>query len=245
MRRSLTADMAVELESLVAWKRALEEGGFIDNAMKKKKALDEAPLLISIRTTSVKVHREVSAAKICSVSYGTTRMIDVVSVADRLKDLLLTSPIVYGFGLIHKQWLEFNAENVRPIQWNEEAFKNLALESEQKILVQSHAQDRPMDDFIEGNGLGLVINLFVGGADGGANVRVDAPFPRTVSSPSIPDPLLRAISALLFRLTPSSSGIGAWARAWAAGGAGPSREGRIEPRGLRWPMSLRVRTVMP
>ncbi|THH06995.1 hypothetical protein EW146_g9450 [Bondarzewia mesenterica] len=91
---------------------------------------------------------------------------DVVSAADRLKDddLLLTSPIVYGFGLVHKQWLEFNVENVSPIQWNDEAFKNLSLEPEQKLLVESliesHAQDRPIDDFIEGKGLGLVINLF-------------------------------------------------------------------------------------
>lgn len=55
-------------------------------------------------------------------------------------------------------------EHVSPIEWNDEGFKNIAIDPDRKLLVQSlvesHAQDQPFDDFVQGKGLGLVINLF-------------------------------------------------------------------------------------
>lgn len=43
-------------------------------------------------------------------------------------------------------------------------FKNIAINPDRKVLVQSlvesHAKDQSFDDFVEGKGLGLVINLF-------------------------------------------------------------------------------------
>ncbi|KAI0752500.1 P-loop containing nucleoside triphosphate hydrolase protein [Daedaleopsis nitida] len=79
-------------------------------------------------------------------------------------ELLLTSPIVYGFSLSDKTWLEFNIEHVQPIVWNDDAFENLVLPEDRKILLQSlveaHNADSGFDDFIEGKGHGLVINLF-------------------------------------------------------------------------------------
>jgi hypothetical protein len=60
--------------------------------------------------------------------------------------------------------VEFNVEKVSPITWNDSVFKNLAMDPDRRALVQSliqsHAGDHPLDDFVTGKGLGLVINLF-------------------------------------------------------------------------------------
>lgn len=61
--------------------------------------------------------------------------------------------------------MELNVENVEPIQWNDEAFSNLVLPSDRKMLLQSlveaHNTDLcGFDDFIKGKGRGLVVNLF-------------------------------------------------------------------------------------
>ncbi|EMD36703.1 hypothetical protein CERSUDRAFT_114643 [Gelatoporia subvermispora B] len=79
-------------------------------------------------------------------------------------ELLLTSPIVYGFSLSDKLWLEFNVKHVQPITWNDEAFANLVLPPGRKALLQSlveaHNSDLGFDDFVQGKGHGLVINLY-------------------------------------------------------------------------------------
>ena len=55
-------------------------------------------------------------------------------------------------------------EHVSSIKWNDEGFKNIAIDPDRKVLVQSlvesHAQGHPFDDFVQGKGRGLVINLF-------------------------------------------------------------------------------------
>ena len=60
--------------------------------------------------------------------------------------------------------VEFNVEKISDIQWNDEAFANLVLSSGRKQLLQSlveaHDQDIGFDDFVQGKGQGLVINLF-------------------------------------------------------------------------------------
>jgi len=61
--------------------------------------------------------------------------------------------------------LEFNVEKIQPIEWNEEAFANLVVPSDRKMLLQSlveahNAELSGFDDFIKGKGRGLVVNLF-------------------------------------------------------------------------------------
>ncbi|KAI1786224.1 P-loop containing nucleoside triphosphate hydrolase protein [Ganoderma leucocontextum] len=79
-------------------------------------------------------------------------------------DLLLATPILYGFSLADKLWLEFNVELVTPISWNPETFEGLVLPSDRKnllrSLVEAHDSDSGFDDFVRGKGQGLVINLF-------------------------------------------------------------------------------------
>ncbi|RPD62803.1 P-loop containing nucleoside triphosphate hydrolase protein [Lentinus tigrinus ALCF2SS1-6] len=84
-------------------------------------------------------------------------------------ELLLASPIVYGFSLSDKLWLEYNVNHITPIEWNDEAFAGLVLVPERKTLLRSlieaHGRlssngENAFDDFIRGKGQGLVINLF-------------------------------------------------------------------------------------
>ncbi|OCH86746.1 P-loop containing nucleoside triphosphate hydrolase protein [Obba rivulosa] len=79
-------------------------------------------------------------------------------------ELILASPIVYGFSLSDKLWLEFNVKHIQPITWNDEAFTNLVLPPGRKALLQSlveaHNSDLGFDDFVQGKGHGLVINLY-------------------------------------------------------------------------------------
>ncbi|KAM6493235.1 P-loop containing nucleoside triphosphate hydrolase protein [Amanita muscaria] len=78
--------------------------------------------------------------------------------------LLYASPVLYGFNLTEKRWLQFNVRHVCEIKWNDNIFKHLILDQNTKTvlrgLIEAHAQDRPFDDFVEGKGLGLVVNLF-------------------------------------------------------------------------------------
>ncbi|KAJ7648738.1 P-loop containing nucleoside triphosphate hydrolase protein [Mycena polygramma] len=79
--------------------------------------------------------------------------------------LLLATPIVHGFSLTEKHWLAFNIEHISPIQWNDEAFVQLAIDPTRKNLLQalvaSHAIEKTsFDDFVTGKGRGLVMNLF-------------------------------------------------------------------------------------
>ena len=60
--------------------------------------------------------------------------------------------------------MELNVELVQSIQWNDEAFASLVLPSGRKNLLQSlveaHDSDIGFDDFVQGKGHGLVINLY-------------------------------------------------------------------------------------
>ncbi|KAH9922160.1 P-loop containing nucleoside triphosphate hydrolase protein [Amylocystis lapponica] len=82
------------------------------------------------------------------------------------EELVLASPVVYGFSLGDKQWLEFSIDHIEKFEWNNQAFDHLVIPPEQKgvlkTLVESHnaGASTKFDDFVPGKGLGLVINLF-------------------------------------------------------------------------------------
>ncbi|KAI0658134.1 P-loop containing nucleoside triphosphate hydrolase protein [Cubamyces menziesii] len=80
------------------------------------------------------------------------------------EELLLASPILYGFSFTEKLWMEFDVENVSPIVWSNEAFDGLVLAAGRKdmlrSLVEAHTANSGFDDIIRGKGQGLVINLF-------------------------------------------------------------------------------------
>lgn len=55
-------------------------------------------------------------------------------------------------------------QHIQPIVWNEEAFTNLVLADDRKDLLRSlvdaHSVNLGFDDFVQGKGQGLIINLF-------------------------------------------------------------------------------------
>lgn len=60
--------------------------------------------------------------------------------------------------------VEFNVVHVSEIKWNDKGFEDIVIDQSRKMLIQSlvesHAQGHPFDDFVEGKGRGLVINLY-------------------------------------------------------------------------------------
>lgn len=80
-------------------------------------------------------------------------------------ELLLSSPVVYGFAFTEKLWLEFTISGIRDIDYNENAFESLVLPTNQKsivrALVESHKfhAAKTIDDVVQGKGKGLVAVL--------------------------------------------------------------------------------------
>lgn len=98
--------------------------------------------------------------------------------------LEFTSPILYGFSLTDKLWCKFqiriydlhdqfllfsevmfDVDNVKNFKWSDEPINNLVLppttKSLVKALVERHAaSNHSFDDFVNGKGQGLVMNLF-------------------------------------------------------------------------------------
>jgi hypothetical protein len=85
----------------------------------------------------------------------------------RPNDLLFLSPLLKGYCLKNKLWLNFYVDDVRPMIYNDAAFDHLVYPPEQKDLVYSfvehhqrtRASGSEMDDVIKGKGQGLVFLL--------------------------------------------------------------------------------------
>lgn len=77
------------------------------------------------------------------------------------EELLIASPVVLGFALSEKLWLEFTVSGISDVVFNEDAFDSLVLPDNQKsivkALVSSHAfhPSKSIDDIISGKGRGL------------------------------------------------------------------------------------------
>ncbi|CAG7938054.1 unnamed protein product [Penicillium salamii] len=88
---------------------------------------------------------------------------------DELTDtqLLLASPMIYGYSLKDKEWLIFYLESSHEITWDERAFESLVLPKEQQglkevILGVAKAQSKRLDSFddvVQGKGRGIIMQL--------------------------------------------------------------------------------------
>lgn len=80
------------------------------------------------------------------------------------EQLLLTSPIVRGYSLKNKRWMEFLIDSIEEIQFDNQAFSSLVLPEETKELVLAFAQSQVkyrdnFDDIISGKGKGIIMLL--------------------------------------------------------------------------------------
>jgi ATPase family protein associated with various cellular activities (AAA) len=85
----------------------------------------------------------------------------------RPKDLMFLSPMLKGYCLKAKLWLQFYVDDVRSMVWNLDAYDHLVYPEEQKDLVLSFVSNHngpndkadDFDDVIKGKGRGLVMLL--------------------------------------------------------------------------------------
>ncbi|RDW64256.1 ATPase-3 [Coleophoma crateriformis] len=82
----------------------------------------------------------------------------------REQDLLFVSPMLKGFSLKNKLWLNFFVDDITPVVWNDEAYGHLVYPEEQKDLVLTFVETHQrlgtsVDDVIMGKGQGLIVLL--------------------------------------------------------------------------------------
>lgn len=80
------------------------------------------------------------------------------------EQLLLTSPVVRGYALRNKRWMEFYVDDVTAVRFDEDAFNSLVMPEDKKELVLAFAQSQArcknaFDDVISGKGKGIVMLL--------------------------------------------------------------------------------------
>lgn len=80
------------------------------------------------------------------------------------EQLIMTYPMVRGYALKNKRWMEFFVDDVAEVQFNEQAFKSLVLPHDQKELILAFAQSQVkfknvFDDVILGKGKGIIMLL--------------------------------------------------------------------------------------
>jgi hypothetical protein len=79
-------------------------------------------------------------------------------------ELLICTRKVPGFTLTAKMWGLFNISNVRPVEYNKDAFSSLILPENLKktlcsLVKLQESNPLPFDDLIEGKGKGLILLL--------------------------------------------------------------------------------------
>ncbi|TAQ87206.1 hypothetical protein B7494_g4449 [Chlorociboria aeruginascens] len=85
--------------------------------------------------------------------------------------LIICSPLLKGYALKPKRWLEFFVDEIKEIEWNNHAFSNLVLPADQKELILAFAESQvkykdTFDDVISGKGKGIIMLLSGGPGTG-------------------------------------------------------------------------------
>lgn len=78
--------------------------------------------------------------------------------------LILCTPLVKGYALRTKRWLQFFVDQISEIVWDANAFDSLVLPHEQKELILAFAESQILykeqfDDIISGKGKGIILLL--------------------------------------------------------------------------------------
>ncbi|XWW97916.1 hypothetical protein V2A60_005912 [Cordyceps javanica] len=78
--------------------------------------------------------------------------------------VLLTSPMVRGYALKNKRWMQFFVDGVEEIEFHEGAFDSLVLSEQRKKLILAFAESQvkhkdSFDDVIKGKGQGIIMLL--------------------------------------------------------------------------------------
>lgn len=84
-------------------------------------------------------------------------------------------PYVYGFSMAAKKWVEFEIDNISPIQFNSNAFDKVVIPASTKDIIRSlvTAEAVEHNDIIENKGLGYIF-LLSGGPGTGKTLTAEA-----------------------------------------------------------------------
>ncbi|KAF4977276.1 hypothetical protein FZEAL_6164 [Fusarium zealandicum] len=87
------------------------------------------------------------------------------------EQLIMTYPMVRGYALKNKRWMEFFIDEVTEVKFNGQAFNSLVLPQDQKELILAFAQSQvkykdAFDDIISGKGKGIIMLLSGGPGTG-------------------------------------------------------------------------------
>lgn len=76
---------------------------------------------------------------------------------------LLLPPTIKGFNMRRKKWFDLVAERITDVQWNEDAFRKVVMNSKAKDLIQALVSNQlaleASTDLIENKGNGLILLL--------------------------------------------------------------------------------------
>ncbi|KAL4722889.1 hypothetical protein ACLX1H_010129 [Fusarium chlamydosporum] len=80
------------------------------------------------------------------------------------EQLMMTGPVIRGYALKNKRWMEFDIDNVTDVKFNDKAFDSLVLSQDHKDMILAFAQSQVkfknvFDDIISGKGKGIIMLL--------------------------------------------------------------------------------------
>ncbi|KAF2141607.1 uncharacterized protein K452DRAFT_227923 [Aplosporella prunicola CBS 121167] len=84
--------------------------------------------------------------------------------------LYLVPASIFGFDIQEKKWVNLQVDNIHPVKWNKEAFESLAMDVENKELIEALVNNKitadKATDMVRGKGNGLNILLHGGPGTG-------------------------------------------------------------------------------
>ncbi|KAH0593305.1 hypothetical protein MHUMG1_09027 [Metarhizium humberi] len=92
--------------------------------------------------------------------------------------LVYTSPVVRGYSLSSKHWMEFFVDNITDVQFDANAFNSLVMAPEKKEVILAFAESQArfknaFDDVISGKGKGIIM-LLCGGTGTGKTLTAES-----------------------------------------------------------------------
>jgi hypothetical protein len=116
------------------------------------------------------------------------------------EELILCTPMIRGYALKIKKWVEFFVDCVTEVRFNEDAFESLVLPKEQKQLILAFAESQVkykevFDDVISGKGKGVIMLL-----SGGPGIG------KTLTAESVAE----TMRVPLYMMSAGDLGVGSW-----------------------------------
>ncbi|KAJ5169461.1 ATPase AAA-type core [Penicillium coprophilum] len=110
---------------------------------------------------------DIEAYKLFGREHGSVNVENEIGGELNNSQRLIATPMLYGYSLNDKKWGSFHVDELKDIEWDEQAFDSLVLPREQQglkevILAVAKAQSKKVDGFddvVRGKGRGFIMQL--------------------------------------------------------------------------------------